>query len=91
MGQLLNKWIPKIHATSAREASLNTALAPNLRVISNCNLQRSRLLPGLKSIDACLSLHRVQKHWLSRELDELKQQSIDATDLWKSFGMSRSV
>jgi len=33
----------------------------------------------------------VEKHWWLPELDELKQQRIDATNLWKSFGRHRSV
>ena len=32
----------------------------------------------------------VQKHWWTPELDELKQQCIDATDVWKQFGRPRS-
>ncbi len=32
----------------------------------------------------------VQKHWWSPELDDLKQQCIDATDMWKSAGKPRS-
>jgi len=31
-----------------------------------------------------------QKHWWTPELDELKQQCIDATDLWKAAGRPRS-
>jgi len=31
-----------------------------------------------------------QKHWWTPELNELKQQCIDATDLWKSVGRPRS-
>ena len=32
----------------------------------------------------------VQKHWWSPELDDLKQQCMDATDMWKSAGRPRS-
>jgi len=32
----------------------------------------------------------VQKHWWTPELNELKQQCIDTTDLWKSVGRPRS-
>ena len=32
----------------------------------------------------------IQKHWWTPELDELKQQCIDATNLWKSVGRPRS-
>ena len=32
----------------------------------------------------------VQKHWWSPELDELKQQCIQATDTWKQLGRPRS-
>jgi len=32
----------------------------------------------------------VQKHWWSEELDELKQEAIDATSLWRSVGCPRS-
>ena len=32
----------------------------------------------------------VQKHWWTPELDDLKQQCIEATDLWKLAGRPRS-
>ena len=32
----------------------------------------------------------VQKHWWTPELDELKQQCIQATDIWKQLGRPRS-
>jgi len=44
-----------------------------------------------KEVHACLSLHGVQKHWWSPELDKLKQQYVDARDLWKTFGRPRSA
>ena len=60
-----------------------TEWPPTLPIISNCSLQPSQALPRLKSTgldaDLCLSLHGAQKHWWSPELDELKQQCIDAT------------
>jgi len=30
-----------------------------------------------------------EKHWLNEELDELKQQVIDATSLWRTVGCPR--
>jgi len=42
----------------------------------------SRSVPSIKM--------GVQKHWWSPQLNELKQQCIDATDLWKSVGRPRS-
>ena len=66
-----------------RREGASPAVPPTLPIISNCNLQPSRALPRLKStgldVDQCLSLHGAQKHWWSPELDELKQQCIDAT------------
>jgi len=32
----------------------------------------------------------IQKHWWTPELDDLKQQCIDATEMWKSAGRPRS-
>jgi len=31
-----------------------------------------------------------EKHWWNEELDELKMQDIDATNLWRSVGCPRS-
>jgi len=50
-GQLMNKWITKILATSAREGHRRMspviyATPPTLRIISNCNLQPSCAVPS---------------------------------------------
>jgi len=40
----------------------------------------------------CIPVYKpgVQKHWWTPELDELKQQCIQATDMWKQLGRPRS-
>ena len=42
--------------------------------------------------DSCIPSVKVgfQKHWWSQELDDLKTQCIDITNLWKSVGLPRS-
>ena len=53
-----------------------------------CDIQQclhtaaSRCVPVVKT--------SIQKHWWTPELDDLKQQCISATDLWKSVGRPRS-
>jgi len=51
--------------------------------IKHCLLtSATRCIPHVKT--------NIQKHWWTVDLDELKQQSIDAHDLWKSVGRPRS-
>ena len=40
----------------------------------------------------CIPVYKpgVQNHWWTPELDELKQQCTDATDIWKQLGRPRS-
>ena len=45
-----------------------------------------------EAAEQCIPVYKpgVQKHWWTPELDELKQQCIDATDIWKQLGRPRS-
>ena len=46
----------------------------------------------LMASNSCIPVKnlRREKHWWNEELDELKQQAIDATQLWRSVGCPRS-
>jgi len=39
---------------------------------------------------SCYKVGGIQKHCLTPELDDLKQQCIDAREMWKSAGRPRS-
>ena len=45
-----------------------------------------------EAADYCIPVYKpgIHKHWWTPELDELKQQCIQATDIWKQLGRPRS-